>query len=194
MFSLERPTPVAIERFLAESRSLALSYGPVGIARPGSATHGWDIDETVTPLGVGDAAFARAKAALKRWAHFETGWTELFPKPASTEPGADVAVLIRHLGFWSLNGSRVVYSVGDDSGPEFGFAYGTLSNHAEAGEEIFKVTIDPATGQVVYLIRAASRARAPLARLGRPVVRMLQARFRTDSGAALGRSAGERLR
>ena len=99
-----------------------------------------------------------------------------------------MAVLIRHLGFWSLNGARVVYEVGGRTeGPRFGFAYGTLANHAEAGEELFEVFIDPTTGDVVYRLRAASRPRATLARLGMPIVRALQARFRRDSLAAMTR-------
>jgi uncharacterized protein (UPF0548 family) len=49
-----------------------------------------------------------------------------------------VAVLIRHLRFWSLNGARVLCNVGGagDDG-RFVFAYGTLTNHAESGEELF---------------------------------------------------------
>jgi uncharacterized protein (UPF0548 family) len=97
-------------------------------------------------------------------------------------------VLIRHLGIWSLNGCRVVYPVGEREAAEFGFAYGTLSNHAECGEEIFKVTLHPGTGEVSYVIRAVSRPRAPLARLGHPVVRALQARFRRDSTRAMQRA------
>ena len=31
----------------------------------------------------------------------------------------------------------------------FGFAYGTLTNHAESGEELFEVFLDPATGDVI---------------------------------------------
>ena len=100
-----------------------------------------------------------------------------------------MAVLIRHLGLWSLNGSRVLYQVGSlDDKDHFGFAYGTLVNHAEAGEELFEVFIDPETDEVVYRIRAASRPRAVLARLGRPVARALQARFRRDSTAAMARA------
>jgi uncharacterized protein (UPF0548 family) len=60
-----------------------------------------------------------------------------------------------------------------------------LSNHAERGEEIFEVFRGPETGEVGYRIRAASRPRAALARAGYPIVRVLQARFRRDSGEAM---------
>ena len=95
-------------------------------------------------------------------------------------------MLFRSLGFWSLNGCRVLYCVGSpDEGTSFGFAYGTLTNHAEAGEELFEVFMDPRTEDVMYRIRATSWPRATLARVGHPIVRALQARFRRDSAAAM---------
>jgi uncharacterized protein (UPF0548 family) len=100
-----------------------------------------------------------------------------------------VAVLIRHLGFWSLNGCRVVYHLdGSNEAARFGVAYGTLTNHAEAGEELFEVFIDPRTADVVYRIRATSWPQAMLARVGQPIVRVLQARFREHSAAAMTRA------
>jgi len=68
-----------------------------------------------------------------------------------------VAVLIRHLGFWSLNGARVVSRIGGTgTAGSFGFAYGTLTNHAEHGEESFEVALDPRSGDVTYRIKAVS--------------------------------------
>jgi uncharacterized protein (UPF0548 family) len=148
----------------------------------------FDSDEAIAPLGSGASTFGRAKDALRQWAHFDLGWVELHPRGAFITTGTVVAVLIQHLGFWSLNGSRVVYGVGGDNADEFGFAYGTLANHAEMGEEIFKVIHKRDTDEVQYVIRAASRPGAPLARLGRPAVRMLQARFRRDSARAMQRA------
>jgi uncharacterized protein (UPF0548 family) len=58
-------------------------------------------------------------------------------------------VLVRHLGSWSLNRCQVVYRIAGDDSPEFGFAYGTLTNHAEIAEEIFKVSLRPDTGEGV---------------------------------------------
>src|SRR4029450_5828515 len=49
-----------------------------------------------------------------------------------------------------------------------------------AAGELCEVFIDPPAGDVVYRLRAASRPRAALARIGRPIVRALQARFRRD--------------
>jgi uncharacterized protein (UPF0548 family) len=180
-----------IERFLDRSRSLPLSYGPIGILRHAPDVHG--LDEQVVVIGHGEADFDRARIALAEWKQFDIGWVEAFPKQAAIETGTIVAVLIRHLGFWSLNGARVLYRVGgNDSQAAFGFAYGTLTNHAESGEELFEVCIDPDTGDVLYRIRALSWPQSALAWIGQPIVHILQARFRRDSAAAMTRVASGR--
>jgi uncharacterized protein (UPF0548 family) len=188
MFSLRRPSAAAIDRFLAESRELPLSYEPIGLAKSGG--RGFRVDELVSAVGSGAAGFERAVDAIGDWGHFDFGWIEVFPKHAPIDAGTTVAVLARHLGSWSLNGCRVVYEIAGDC--TFGFAYGTLTNHAESGEEIFQVSFDPVTRTVSYTIRAASRPRVLLARLGGPVARALQARFRRDSAAALRRRVSSR--
>ena len=187
MFLSRRPSPAAIDRFVEESRDLPLSYGPIGIVRTGA--EGWTFDEMTGVVGHGAADYERARAALLAWTQFDLGWVETFPRHAPVEAGTVVAVLVRHLGFWSLNGARIVYEVGSRiEGVRFGFAYGTLTNHPEAGEELFEVFIDPPTGEVGYRLRATSRPRAALARLGKPIVRVLQARFRRDSLVAMTRA------
>ena len=55
----------------------------------------------------------------------------------------------------------------------------------EAGEELFEVFVDPQTEAVHYRIRATSWPRALLTRLGQPIVRGLQTRFRRDSCHAM---------
>lgn len=184
MFLARRPTRHVIDRFLRESQDLPLSYEPVGMVR--ERTAGRHLDELAVAVGHGHADFERARAALLAWKQFDIGWVETFPRHAPVAVGTVVAVLIRHLGFWSLNGCRVLYSVGSqDDGVRFGFAYGTLTNHAESGEELFEVFIDQRTEDVVYRIRATSRPQAALAQLGQPIVRVLQARFRAHSAAAM---------
>jgi uncharacterized protein (UPF0548 family) len=187
MFLAHRPSPQAIARFIGDSQRLPLSYDPVGLVRTRTARP--DLDEEVVAIGHGRADFQRARSALGAWKQFDIGWVELFPRDAPTATDTVVAVLIRHFGFWSLNGCRVVYSVGDrDRDTVSGFAYGTLTNHAEAGEELFEVFVDPQTDQVMYRIRAVSWPQAMLARLGQPIVRLLQARFRRDSAEAMKRA------
>ena len=189
MFLLSRPSRREIERFLDRSHRLPLSYGPTGIVshRPAAGR----LDEQVATIGHGETDFERARVALAKWRHFDIGWVELFPTRLSIDAGTDIAVLIQHLGFWSLNGARVVYQVGGTAVRDrFGFAYGTLTNHAEHGEEIFEVFRNQRE-DVVYRIRAVSWPQAPLARIGQPIVRLLQARFRHDSVEAMRRAISE---
>jgi len=191
MFLARRPSRASIDRFLCDSQDLSLSYGPIGIVMGETPRKGFD--ELTVAIGHGETDFARARAALMAWKPFDIGWVETFPRNAPVAIGTIVAVLIRHLGFWSLNGCRVLYTVGGlDDACRFGFAYGTLTNHAEAGEEVFEVFIDPRTHDVMYRIRATSWPNATLARVGQPVVRLLQARFRRHSGAAMMRAVGGR--
>jgi len=184
MFFARRPSRGAIDRFLSDSQELPLSYGPIGIIN--GETPWRDLDEAIVTIGYGRTDFDRARAALIAWKQFDIGWIETFPRHAPIEVGTIVAVLIQHLGFWSLNGCRVLYHVGGDN--RFGFAYGTLTNHAESGEELFDVFLNPESDEVRYRIRATSKPQAALAHIGQPVVRALQARFRRDSFAAMKRA------
>lgn len=187
MFLAARPSPHDIERFLEDSRTLPISYEPIGIVREANGTRRFD--EQVAIVGHGAEDFARAQAALLAWKQFDMGWVEAFPHDARATAGTVVAVLIRHFGFWSLNGARVLYEVGGSDGEaRFGYAYGTLTNHAEGGEELFEVFVEPRTADVIYRIRAISWPQTLLTRVGQPIVRALQARFRRDSAAAMRRA------
>jgi uncharacterized protein (UPF0548 family) len=184
MFLAHRPSPEEIKQFLDRSQNLPLSYEPIGIAK--ESPRGFKLDEVSSVIGQSEPSFARAKQALTIWKQFDLGWVELHPSGAPIEVGTVVAILVRHLGFWSLNGCRIVYVIDQDS-TKYGFAYGTLTNHAELGEEIFEVSCDPASQEVTYRIRAVSKARAVAARVGYPFTRFLQDKFRRDSIAAMRR-------
>ena len=187
MFLTRRPSPDEIKQFIDRSKSLTLSYDRIGIAR--ESPRGYQVDEARAVIGHGQAAFSHAKEALTKWRHFDLGWVELKPPGAPIEVGTEVAVMVRHLGFWSLNGCRIVYLVDTPQAEKsFGFAYGTLTNHAELGEEIFEVQFHPESDEVIYRIRAVSKPRAALAVLGYPYTRWCQERFRRDSIAALQRA------
>jgi len=102
--------------------------------------------------------------------------------------GATVGVLVSHLGFWSLNACRIVYTI-DEHGPveRYGFAYGTLPGHMAFGEERFAVEYDRNDGSVWYDLLAFLRL-GVLARMGYPFTRALQMRFARDSKAAMRRA------
>jgi len=143
-------------------------------------------DRVRVPIGCGGAAFDAAVAAFRRWEQFNVGWVEAVPNTTPIAPGAVVAVRVWTVGFWSLHACRIIYVV-DDSGPvmRFGFGYGTLPGHAEAGEERFLVEWDRATDEVFYDVCAFFRPRHPLVRIGWPIGKLLVNRFRRDSAHAM---------
>jgi uncharacterized protein (UPF0548 family) len=148
------------------------------------------VDHNRIQLGEGRAAFARAVEAIRSWNLFNLGWLSAHPSSAPIEPGTTVALRVRHFGLWSLHACRIVYTI-DDEGPivRFGFAYGTLPDHAERGEERFTVEWHHDDGSVWYDIFAFSRPNHPLAQAAFPVTRMLQKRFARDSKRAMARAA-----
>jgi uncharacterized protein (UPF0548 family) len=93
-----------------------------------------------------------------------------------------VAILAGRYGVWMVNFCRVVYVI--DEPRRYGFAYGTLPEHAEEGEERFLVEwrVD---NSVWYEVLAFSREKHLLAKLARPIARRLQKKFRNDSGLAM---------
>jgi uncharacterized protein (UPF0548 family) len=185
MFFMSKPSRASIDAFLSTHRSTNFSYVEVGQSRNQSPT-GYTVDHNRIKLGEGADIFERAKRALAQWKMFDMSWIELCWPDTPIAPGATVAVLASHLGFWSLNACRVVYVI-DDHG-KYGFAYGTLPGHAEIGEERFTVEFDSADKAVWYDIYAFSRP-GPLARLASPFAKALQKRFAADSKAAMLREA-----
>ncbi|MGE5204781.1 MAG: DUF1990 family protein, partial [Chlamydiota bacterium] len=87
---------------------------------------------------------------------------------------------------YSLNACRIVYVVEED-GPvtRYGFAYGTLIEHAERGEERFTVEWDRRENTVWYNILAFSRPEKWLVKAGYPISRVLQKRFARFSTQAM---------
>ncbi len=191
---LEEPSRQRIAGFLDSRRDATLSYAEVGASRENLTTPvGYAVDHNRVRLGEGREAFDRAVAALRAWKMFDAGWVSLVPADAPVEVGMTVAVLARHYGFWSLNPSRIVYTIEekDEDFVKCGFAYGTLSGHAQSGEERFTILWRRDDGSVFYDLYAFSRPDHALARLGRPLARGLQRRFARDSLRAMVRAAGE---
>lgn len=188
MLFLRPPAEERIRAFLTAQRGLELTYAAVG-ATATTPPAGYVVDHTRTELGHGENAFLAARKALEGWRQFRLGWLEAIPEDAPIEVGQVVAILARFGRLWWLNACRIV-SVFDEDGPvkRFGFAYGTLPDHAGTGEERFLVEWDRETGNVWYDILAFSRSRHPLARLGYPWVRSLQKSFGRDSAAAMRRA------
>jgi uncharacterized protein (UPF0548 family) len=191
MFRLSQPGEADIRSFLAAERDQPYAYTEVGHSREG-APDGYNCDHNRIQLGTGADTFARAVTAVRQWKMFDLPWVRLCWPDAPIESGAAVAVLVSHLGFWSMNACRIVYVVEEHGTVEkFGFAYGTLIQHAERGEERFTVEYHSADQSVWYDLFAFSRPGA-LARLGYPITRRLQKRFAHDSKLAMRRAVEAR--
>jgi len=182
MFSVLPPSEAQIRKMLESQREAGFSYPEVG-ATATSPPRGYHVDHERYLLGhQGAGAFSRGKLAIQRWEMFHNGWTYLCWPDAPIQSGTTVAMLAKHLGLYSLNFCRIVYVI--DAPRRYGFAYGTLPDHVEAGEERFLVEwLDD--GTVWYDVFAFSRARHVLAKIANPAVRVLQSRFRRDSGRAM---------
>jgi len=116
-------------------------------------------------------------------------WVRLCWPTAPIAERSNVAVLAHRIGLFWLNACRIVYLI-DEDGPtkRFGFAYGTLTEHAESGEERFLVEWNRETDAVSYDLLAFSRPNQFLSRVGYPVARRLQKQFAADSKAAMVRA------
>jgi uncharacterized protein (UPF0548 family) len=185
MFCFSKPSREIVSAVISAQHDQTLSYPEVGCSRALQSPAGFTADHNRIQLGVGAETFERAKSAIRQWKMFDMPWVELCWPDAPIEAGATVAVLVSHLGFWSLNPCRIVYGIEEHGALEkFGFAYGTLPAHAERGKERFIVEFNPHDQSVWYDLYAFSRP-SPLASLAYPFTRSLQKRFARDSKAAM---------
>ncbi len=188
MWSLRKPSPESIRRFLAGQAELGFSYSAVG-ATATAPPVGYAVDRTRVELGSGESVFQSALGALKRWQQFQLGWVEAWPQNTPIQTDEVVAVLGKAIGSWWINACRIVYVIDQsESISRFGFAYGTLPGHVESGEERFLVEWDQTTNRVHYDILAFSRPNHFATRLGYPVVRRSQKRFGRESAKAMVRA------
>lgn len=185
MFLWRKPNRATLARLLATHETDPFSYAAVGGTQKDSPA-GYRVDHNRILIGHGLDQFEAAKGAIDEWKMFHLEWTELFPTRPAVQVGTVVAVVVRHLGFWSVNISRLIYVIDEPS--RYGFAYGTLPCHAEEGEELFLVAHDPDTDEVWYDLYAFSRPKHPLARIGYPIARHLQKRFARESLVAMKRA------
>ena len=180
MFLIREPGQDIVQAFLDGQRDRPFSCADIGATRNG-APAGFNVDHNRARLGETRATFERAKIAVRRWKMFAMPWISLYSPGAVIEVGSTVAVMVSHLGFYSLNAARIVYVI--DEPDRFGFAYGTLPDHSEIGEERFLVEMLP-DGSIWYDLFAFSRPRG-LAKLAYPLARRLQRRFAVDSMRAM---------
>ena len=189
MFRWRKPSDADIAQFITSQAPTTWNYPQVGATRDHDPPAGYIVDHTRVKIGEGLATFQRGCQALQRWKQFELGWVSLYHTEFPPEPGRTVAVLAHSLGMWILNATRVVYLVEEETPiKRFGYAYGTLPQHVECGEERFQVDWDPATNDVYYDILAYSRPSHILTKIGFPYTRYKQRQFARDSVQAVKRA------
>jgi uncharacterized protein (UPF0548 family) len=177
MFRITEPEERDVVDFISSQRNLPFTYSEVGATNT-TPPAGYNVDHNRIQLGAGEATYQRAVEALKNWRQFDLGWVTIVPRGVAVEVGATVAVKARAFGTWSLSASRVVYVI--DEPRRFGFAYGTLPEHVERGEERFLIEWLP-DDSVWYDILAFSRPQHTLVKLSSPLARRLQKRFARES-------------
>lgn len=177
MFRITEPSDEDVAEFVSSQRELPFTYPEVG-ATNSTPPSNYTVDHNRIQLGTGEATYNTAVSALKSWRHFDLGWVTIVPRGVPIAVGATVAVKARAFGTWSLNASRVVYTI--DESRRFGFAYGTLPDHVECGEERFLIEWLP-DDSVWYDILAFSKPQHPLVRLSAPLARLLQKQFARES-------------
>lgn len=184
MFLLRKPADQQINNFISAQRHTDFSYSPSGLTRDARPS-GYNVDHNRVELGSGSACFRAAVRAIQQWKMFDLGWVRLCSSQTPIETGSTVAIIVRHLGFWSMNACRIVYVI--DEPERYGFAYGTLAEHAERGEERFMVEWRREDDSVWYDLLAVSKP-GPMATLGYPLARQLQKRFARESKEAMRRA------
>jgi uncharacterized protein (UPF0548 family) len=189
MFLLTKPTEETIRQFLVSLEGQPFTYPDADIAAQQSPP-GYTRDHHRIKLGEGADAFRSAVEALRRWEMFNIGWLQLCWPDSPIEIGTTVAVLADLRCLWSLNACRIA-RVFDDDGDvrRYGFAYGTLPDHVERGQESFIVEWNSSDDSVWYDLSAYSSPNHLLAKLGYPVTRALQKRFTRASMQAMLRSS-----
>ncbi|MHA3773071.1 DUF1990 domain-containing protein [Verrucomicrobiota bacterium sgz303538] len=178
MFFLRKPSEQQICQVLQAQSTEPFSYPEVGATRSNPPSN-YPINHHRIRLGTGTDVFIRAVNALKDWTMYRLPWTEVYPARTQIESGNVFATIVQHLGFWSINPCRIVYveQEREDTAQAFSFAIGTLPAHSERGEERFRVEWHRGDDSVWFDIYAFAGPQHWLARLGYPVVGVLQRRF-----------------
>lgn len=177
MWSIRKPSPAAVQQFLTVHADDGFTYDAVGRAGDFQPP-GFDRDVRREIIGHGERDFCVARDIFRRWGQFPAPWTEIHPRNAPIRSGESLAMLARAHGLWWTNACRIVYVI--DEPARFGFAYGTLAEHVECGEEQFLLELAD-DGAVWYDLRSFSRPRLRVVRLFYPLARRLQRRFARET-------------
>jgi uncharacterized protein (UPF0548 family) len=168
-------------------RAGGLTYPEVGATRPGvDLPAGYRHVRRHLQIGRGVDPFRAAADTLASWGVQRGAGVKVRASADRVAVGVDVTVGIGvgPIRIWAP--CRVVWVI--DEPTRYGWGYGTLRGHPESGEEAWMVSIDAAE-RVWGEIRAFSRHATWYARLGAPVVRIVQDRVTDRYARAMERAA-----
>jgi uncharacterized protein (UPF0548 family) len=170
---IRRRDPASISRLIDRLDGVELTYADVGATLRGTQPPGYRSERYETRLGRGADTFERAVQGLQSWqAHRLLGMRVL---PAETVIAAQATVIVTigvsHLCLAAP--CRIIEVI--DEPNRWGFAYGTLPGHPEAGEETFVITRTE-DDEVRFEVIVFSRPGDPLVRLSGPIGPWVQRR------------------
>ena len=177
--SFSFPTEKKQKKWLKARKIDALSYPLPEITKHNNTFPGFDHDKNQIYLGRGEEVYQAACKALSDWKMFPGAWTRTCAPFEGFPVGEEVAVFFKMFGLWWWNSCRIIYNF-DGEENRFGFAYGTLDNHVEMGEEIFYIERNE-EGEVYYKIEAFSRPNKWFTKIGYPIARAWQGKFVRES-------------
>lgn len=185
MIRLSKPNAAQVDAFLEKAKGTPFTYTAIGQSKQQAWVKGYNNDFNRILLGKGKQVFQAACEAIRTWQMFPGDWAWIEPVNTPIAKGQDLAMIAKVMGVYFVSDCRIVYLI-DEQEPirRYGFAYGTLERHIETGEELFSVEQLP-DGSVWYVLRAFSKPRLWLARLGYPMARMYQKKFVHDSQQAM---------
>lgn len=192
MFSLRTLTEESVEAQVKLVESADYNYPDIEITKQ-TDPKGYTVDHNRIQLGVGEADFQKGIEAMKNWKMFDLGWVRQLrsKEKVPIEAGVIAAVSSSQLFLHTLCLSRIIYTVDDEieknsaKVKRFGFAYGTLPIHVEAGEERFLIEWNQETDEVWYDVLAFSKPYHFLTKIGYFYARMCQKRFGRDTKAVM---------
>ncbi|MFG2629078.1 DUF1990 family protein [Streptomyces sp. NPDC048473] len=164
------------------------TYPEAGATRLGPLPDGYHHLHHRTRVGRGRAGFEAAGAAVTEWRMHRTSGARVSASADRAEAGGFVRVSLGIGPFRFTAPCRVVWAAYEKD--RIGFAYGTLVLHPECGEESFVVELAD-DGTVWFTVMAFSRPASWYARLGGPLVPVIQLWYARRLGTTLRRIVAE---
>ncbi len=184
MLYILKPSQKRIETLLQKWQDNPFSYKEVGCTREDPMPKGFHHDSRRIQLGCGEKIFLRGRSAIENWKMYDVGWIGLHSDEVPIKEGEISVTYLKLLGLHlTANPCRIIYTIDstDDEVTRFGFAFGTVKDHPESGEERFVVEWFHHDDSVWYEVKAFSRPGHFLVWCGYPFARYLQRRFFRDT-------------